>query len=39
MNQIGYFAGEEPAFAKLYQQYQLLTQKAIEEMKAKRGLK
>lgn len=39
MDQIGYFAGDEASFAKLYQQYQVLTQKAIEQLKAERGIK
>jgi hypothetical protein len=39
MNQIGYFAGDEAAFAKLYQQYQVLTQKSIEQLKADRRIK
>jgi hypothetical protein len=33
IDQIGYFAGSEPPFATLYQQYQVLNQRTVEQLK------
>jgi hypothetical protein len=37
VDQIGYFAGNEAAFAALFQQYQATNQKMIDAMKRKSG--
>jgi hypothetical protein len=38
VEQVGYFAGEEPPFAALFEQYQATNQRMIEELKRQRGI-
>jgi hypothetical protein len=37
LDTIGYFAGEEAAFAELFRQYQALNQRMIEDLKRQKG--
>jgi hypothetical protein len=39
LEQVGYFAGEEPPFAVLFQQYQATNQRIIAELERQRGLR
>jgi hypothetical protein len=39
VQQVGYYAGAEAPFAALFQQYQSLNQRMVDDLKRRRGLK